>query len=205
MEFVSRDSLVEEITGIKKDYMAWDSAKQTIANIDNALRKISSYNDTIGIPDFNKDSYIKRMSVIYNDFNLRSVIYKLGRGEKLSKEEDLLLLNFAKEYADNPILYKIYNKREESILAEELTIKFDEIHSDITNLMMLTDGLIYEHRLRIAECLREDILELIEVYETQIQVEQEATKKLMDMINRHIDRDVKEYKEKNNYPIKRKR
>ena len=33
----------------------------------------------------------------------------------------------------------------------------------------------------------------------------EATKKLMDMINRHIDRDVKEYKEKNNYPIKRKR
>ena len=115
MEFVSRDSLVEEITGIKKDDMAWDSAKQTIANIDNALRKISSYNDTIGIPDFNKDSYIKRMSVIYNDFNLRSVIYKLGRGEKLSKEEDLLLLNFAKEYADNPILYKIYNKREESI------------------------------------------------------------------------------------------
>ena len=101
--------------------------------------------------------------------------------------------------------YKIYNKREESILAEELTIKFDEIHSDITNLMMLTDGLIYEHRLRIAECLREDILELIEVYETQIQVEQEATKKLMDMINRHIDRDVKEYKEKNNYPIKIKR
>ena len=195
MEFVSRDSLVEEITGIKKDDMAWDSAKQTIANIDNALRKISSYNDTIGIPDFNKDSYIKRMSVIY----------KLGRGEKLSKEEDLLLLNFAKEYADNPILYKIYNKREESILAEELTIKFDEIHSDITNLMMLTDGLIYKHRLRIAECLREDILELIEVYETQIQVEQEATKKLMDMINRHIDRDVKEYKEKNNYPIKRKR
>ena len=193
MEFVSRDSLVEEITGIKKDDMAWDSAKQTIANIDNALRKISSYNDTIGIPDFNKDSY------------LRSVIYKLGRGEKLSKEEDLLLLNFAKEYADNPILYKIYNKREESILAEELTIKFDEIHSDITNLMMLTDGLIYKHRLRIAECLREDILELIEVYETQIQVEQEATKKLMDMINRHIDRDVKEYKEKNNYPIKRKR
>lgn len=179
--------------------------KQTIANIDNALRKISSYNDTIGIPDFNKDSYIKRMSVIYNDFNLRSVIYKLGRGEKLSKEEDLLLLNFAKEYADNPILYKIYNKREESILAEELTIKFDEIHLDITNLMMLTDGLIYKHRLRIAECLREDILELIEVYETQIQVEQEATKKLMDMINRHIDRDVKEYKEKNNYPIKRKR
>ena len=150
MEFVSRDSLVEEITGIKKDDMAWDSAKQTIANIDNALRKISSYNDTIGIPDF-------------------------------------------------------YNKREESILAEELTIKFDEIHSDITNLMMLTDGLIYKHRLRIAECLREDILELIEVYETQIQVEQEATKKLMDMINRHIDRDVKEYKEKNNYPIKRKR
>lgn len=150
MEFVSRDSLVEEITGIKKDDMAWDSAKQTIANIDNALRKISSYNDTIGIPDFNKDSYIKRMSVIYNDFNLRSVIYKLGRGEKLSKEEDLLLLNFAKEYADNPILYKIYNKREESILAEELTIKFDEIHSDITNLMMLTDGLIYKHRLRIA-------------------------------------------------------
>ena len=195
MEFVSRDSLVEEITGIKKDDMAWDSAKQTIANIDNALRKISSYNDTIGIPDFNKDSYIKRMSVIY----------KLGREEKLSKEEDLLLLNFAKEYADNPILYKIYNKREESILAEELTIKFDEIHSDITNLMMLTDGLIYKHRLRIAECLREDILELIEVYETQIQVEQEATKKLMDMINRHIDRDVKEYKEKNNYPIKRKR
>ena len=58
MEFVSRDSLVEEITGIKKDDMAWDSAKQTIANIDNALRKISSYNDTIGIPDFNKDSYI---------------------------------------------------------------------------------------------------------------------------------------------------
>ena len=41
MEFVSRDSLVEEITGIKKDDMAWDSAKQTIANIDNALRKIS--------------------------------------------------------------------------------------------------------------------------------------------------------------------
>ena len=40
MEFVSRDSLVEEITGIKKDDMAWDSAKQTIANIDNALRKI---------------------------------------------------------------------------------------------------------------------------------------------------------------------
>ena len=70
---------------------------------------------------------------------------------------------------------------------------------------MLTDGLIYEHRLRITECLREDILELIEVYETQIQVEQEATKKLMDMINRHIDRDVKEYKEKNNYPIKIKR
>ena len=28
MEFVSRDSLVEEITGIKKDDMAWDSAKQ---------------------------------------------------------------------------------------------------------------------------------------------------------------------------------
>ena len=27
MEFVSRDSLVEEITGIKKDDMAWDSAK----------------------------------------------------------------------------------------------------------------------------------------------------------------------------------
>ena len=53
------------------------------------------------------------MSVIYNDFNLRSVIYKLGRGEKLSKEEDLLLLNFAKEYADNPILYKIYNKIED--------------------------------------------------------------------------------------------
>ena len=96
-------------------------------------------------------------------------------------------------------------KTKGEILAEELTIKFDEIHSDITNLMMLTDGLIYKHRLRIAECLREDILELIEVYETQIQVEQEATKKLMDMINRHIDRDVKEYKEKNNYPIKRKR
>ena len=37
MEFVSRDSLVEEITGIKKDDMAWDSAKQTIANIDNAF------------------------------------------------------------------------------------------------------------------------------------------------------------------------
>lgn len=69
----------------------------------------------------------------------------------------------------------------------------------------LTYCYIYKHRLRIAECLREDILELIEVYETQIQVEQEATKKLMDMINRHIDRDVKEYKEKNNYPIKRKR
>ena len=30
--------------------------------------------------------------------------------------------------------------------------------------MMLTDGLKYKHRLRIAECLREDILELIEVY-----------------------------------------
>lgn len=87
MEFVSRDSLVEEITGIKKDDMAWDSAKQTIANIDNALRKISSYNDTIGIPDFNKDSYIKRMSVIYNDFNLRSVIYKLGEEKNYQRKK----------------------------------------------------------------------------------------------------------------------
>lgn len=90
MEFVSRDSLVEEITGIKKDDMAWDSAKQTIANIDNALRKISSYNDTIGIPDFNKDSYIKRMSVIYNDFNLRSVIYKLGEEKTIKGRRSII-------------------------------------------------------------------------------------------------------------------
>ena len=46
MEFVSRDSLVEEITGIKRTDIGWDSARQEIYQFDKVIRGMSSYDDT---------------------------------------------------------------------------------------------------------------------------------------------------------------
>ncbi len=205
MKFFSRDSLVPEITGTIKNGAGWESAKQTVSDIDKAIRKLSSYDDTNKINENSKDSYVRLMKTIYNSQDLRAIVAKLSRGEELTQKEAVSLSDTMINSLNNPILKIVYEEDRKNILAEELIIKRDEIHSDIDNTIMLTEGLEYADRLAIAESLRIDIQEVIEKYEKQIKLEKKSMEVLMKKIEDEIEESANQCKLDNNYPMKRKK
>ena len=67
MKFVSRDSLVEEITGIKRADIRWINAKQEIYQFDKILTDALNSNNTQKIPIECKDGFVKLMKSILKD------------------------------------------------------------------------------------------------------------------------------------------
>lgn len=204
MKFFSRDSLVPDITGINKNEPGWESAKQTVADIDKEIRKLSSYNDTNKIPETNKDKYVKLIKTIYNDKDLKAIVAKLGRGQNLSPKETIALGDVMVSSLGDEISKIIYEENKKNILSEELIIKCDEIHAEVNNIITMTAGLKYESRLAIAESLRIDIQEVIERYEEQIKLEKTVIEKFLRKLEDDIENRAKQYKEDNNYPMKMK-
>lgn len=127
MEFVSRDSLVEEITGIKRTDIGWDAARQEIYQFDKVIRGMSSYNDTQKISVEFKDSFVKLMKSIYNSEELRIVVKKFGRKEYLSDEEALLLYDTLVDCSNDEKLREFCKQNRDELKVDAVIDKCNEV------------------------------------------------------------------------------
>lgn len=205
MEFVSRDSLVEEITGIKRTDIGWDAARQEIYQFDKVIRGMSSYNDTQKISVEFKDSFVKLMKSIYNSEELRIVVKKFGRKEYLSDEEALLLYDTLVDCSNDEKLREFCKQNRDELKVDAVIDKCNEVCKEIKDFLAYMSNMPSNFTINTLECLKKDIQEIIKYYKVDLDIYKSIINSTYDNIDRLVDESADNYKRMNNYPLKKKK
>lgn len=187
MEFVSRDSLVEEITGIKKTDLGWDAARQEIYQFDKILMGASSSNNTQKIPVEYKDGFVTLMKSIYHSDELRTVFKKFGRKKHLSDKEQLLLYSTIVNSINDGKSRDIFNQMRDELEEEPVLDKCNELYKEIKDFSDYMGYIPIKSTIYILDLLKKDIQERIEYYKVQLDPYKDILNSIHEDINRVVD------------------
>ena len=184
MKFVSRDSLVEEITGIKRADIRWINAKQEIYQLDKILTDALNSNNTQKIPIECKDGFVKLMKSIYYNNELRTVFKKFGRKEHLSYKEELLLYDTIVNSINDKKSRELFNQMRDELKEEPILDKCNELYQEIKNFLDYMGYMPINSTIYILDLLKKDIQERIEYYKVQL----DPYKDILDSIHENINK-----------------
>lgn len=169
MKFYSLRSLVPEITGIdENDTKFFDSALKNVQRIEKSIRKISSYQDTNGIPESKKDEFVSLVRDIYEDDNKKKAMNKFSSGKVLNEDETLLLYDTFVKHMEDEEEKAIYKQRRDELKGDSILKKIKEINESILKVVNLTDSFVYDFREGVVDDLKKDIQKVLDEYEEKI-------------------------------------
>lgn len=201
IKFYTLKSLVPEITGIHEDDVKlFDSTFKSVQRIEKKLRKISSFVGTHGIPVDKKDEFVGLMKDIYNDNNIKNVVYKFSDGKELNEEEGILLFDvLVKNIKDTELRERLNNDYRDEMRCKDLKDSVDEIIFSINEFVQMTDDFTYKARLEMVDVLKSQIKNILEINKKSLH-ETKKYFKTMDKIEGEIEKFAKDEIEKRNYP-----
>lgn len=197
MKFYSREELLPEIVGEKIYEASPTSAKQAIHRIDNIIRKMSSYNDTNGIPENRKEQYVNLMKCIYNNDKIKSIISKMDRGKTVLEEEYIYLFDFLLEGVEDENERSLYEYYRREFVGKEIEDEIDSIYKTIIRFTKNNICLPYEIQIEILKNLHENINNYINANHGNIEL-----LKLFPTTEQLVDGFAEEMKKKYNYKKK---
>lgn len=207
MKFYSVKDLVPEITGLTEDDLKlYESAKRDVNRIDELLRGISSYRDTEKIPESNKVEYVNLVRTLHNDRELKAIVSKFSRGEKLTEKEVLAFFDACIESAETEERKSYFEQFREQLKMDELKHEVDEMYLGIKKIVDSTECFVYDVRLEIITHLKIEIGRLISNFENEITMvkEIENIRLHLETIEDEVEREAELDKILNQYPKKRK-
>ncbi|MGL6105022.1 hypothetical protein [Romboutsia sp.] len=202
MKFYSVKELIPEITGIDEKYdKRYESESRKVYRIDESIRSISSYHDTQGIPECNKDSYLKMMKAIYNDDEVQAIARNIKNKKNISDEQALRFFDFILDKIEDKELKKYLGRYRDELRSEELLKVTEDINKEIMIFMSENQDLAYESQIKTLEQLRDTVKETLNDYRKQINVIRDLNSYVyseegwIDMVSK-IDKHINEYKMK---------
>ncbi|MEN7555059.1 hypothetical protein ABFR46_15390 [Clostridioides difficile] len=208
MKYYTLKDLVPEITGVDEDnYHLWESTYQSVKRINSLARSISSYSDTKGIPENQKDDIVNLYRTLYNNDEALEALKKLSKKENLTDKESEILFDLFLNSMNNEEEREQYSKHREEVKAEELKVGVDKIISSIIDTVKETEEFTYVARLKLLEHLSKHIEMVIAFHKKEIQVAKELGGKEINILEEEarIDKIAEEDKVTNNYPKIKKR
>lgn len=194
MKFYSREELLPEIVGEKIYNVSPSSVKQAIYRFDKIIRKMSSYNDTNGIPETRKEQYVNLMKGIYNNDKIKGIISKIDRGKNVSEEEYICLFDFLLEGIEDEDERCIYEYYRREFVGKEVDEEIDSIYKTIIKFTQSNMCLSYEIQIKILKDLHKNINNYINANQENIEL-----LKLLPTTEQLVDEFAEEMKKKYKY------